>query len=345
MPSRFTDKWAILIGPTEYEHVQKLKYCANDVTEIGTALRKSLEFTDDHILEFGKGLKLEPSRDVIYHELGGLLQSGRIKEDDLLLFFFSGHGFREKKDYLLPSGATPHNLRQTGIEVEELVEQLTRTNSKNVVLFIDACRETISGQKGISAIGEETRAIVERKGVIAFFSCDPQDLSYEIDELQHGSFTYCLLEAINTAKCVTAGEVYDFLLREVPLVNLKFKKQVQRPHGLIEPPEKRELQIFGSNVMLSLAARHIEALMKKLGDLYADLAIEDKLFEAAVEFLDFVKDKQLTEDESRKLEWIERLATNKITAVGFAIAWEAVERRQNQLVSGTKAKLDLGPLQ
>ncbi len=212
----FHSKWAILVGPKDYQYVKALKYSTDDIVDVGKAFRKSFEFTDDHVLEFGAGLKLEPSRDVFYHQVGGFLKSGQIKEDDLLIFYFSGHGIRDKKDYLLPVGASPNNLKQTGIEFEDLVQQLTETKCKNVVMFVDACREAIEGQKSAISIGEESSKIVERAGVATIFSCDPGDLSYEIEKLQHGSFTYCVLEAIKSGKCITAGEVYKYLVEQVP---------------------------------------------------------------------------------------------------------------------------------
>src|SRR5262245_28817827 len=134
--SPFRNKWAILIGPTEYVHgINPLKFCTNDIVEVGKALRTTLEFNDTNIMEFGTGLRLNASRSTIYHELGKLLKGGHIKEDDLLLFYFSGHGMRDKKEYLLPSDATPNNIKNTGIDFEDLVDQLTETGCKNVVMF------------------------------------------------------------------------------------------------------------------------------------------------------------------------------------------------------------------
>ena len=339
MADPFVNKWAILIGPTDYQYVKKLKYCTNDIVDVGKTLRKILEFPNENILEFGTGLKLTPDRAKIYHELGGLLKSGRIKEDDLLVFYFSGHGIRDKKDYLLPIDATPNNLKNTGIEVEDLVDQLTETRCKNVVMFIDACREAIGGQKGGSAIGEDSRGIAERKGVVTFFSCDPQDLSYEIEELEHGSFTHCFLEGIKSGKCVTAADVYEFLLNEVPLTNLRYKKPVQKPYAVIVPDEKRGLQLLYSRGQIAESTKHLDALIQHVGDLYLDEAIE--YFDASVELLDIAKNRELVEDEALKLKLIERLCAGQLKPRAFAVAWGAIERRGREGFA-TTAKSNLG---
>src|SRR5207248_1520820 len=102
----------------------------------------------------------------------------------LLVFYFSGHGMSHNgKDYLLPIKASPYALSETGIKVETLVEKLAATGCKNIVMFIDACREATDGAKSIGL--EDTRNAVERAGIVTFFSCDSKDKSYEIDQLQH----------------------------------------------------------------------------------------------------------------------------------------------------------------
>jgi hypothetical protein len=337
------NKWAILIGPTEYEHVRPLKYCTKDIVDVGEALRKTLEFPGENILAFGTGLQHKPGLTEFYHELGEFLRGGRIQENDLVFFYFSGHGIRDKKDYLLPVDATPTNLSRTGIEVEDLVNQLTETHCKNIVMFIDACREAIRGQKGINAIGEDSKGIVERKGIVTFFSCDPEDLSYEIEELQHGSFTYCFLEAIKSRKCFTAAEVYDFLIKEVPLTNKRYKKPPQRPYAVIVPEDKRDLQLLYSSVYAVESTRQLEALTRQLGDLYPGFSIEMlRYFDMAVDLLAVAKERQLIEDEAMKLELIERLCTGKLKPTSFAVAWDAIERRRGQgwLVTGARQNLE-----
>lgn len=345
MAGPFDDKWAILIGPTEYKKVKPLRYCANDVTQVGATLRSALEFRDDHILEFGTGLKHKPEFTEVQDELGGLLKSGRIKENDLLLFYFSGHGINDRKDYLLPVDASPNNLKRTGIQVEDLVDQLVETRCKNVVMFIDACREAIDGARGAGAIGEDSKGIAERSGVITFFSCAPQDLSYEIDELKHGSFTHCFLEAMKSRRCVTAADVYDYLLREVPLTNQKYKKPPQQPYAVIKPDEKRLLQLLYSGTQAVSSAAQWGSLIDQLADIYnGDWPIAAKYFNAGIELLSIAQERELTGDDSRKLVLIERLCAGELTSRAFAAAWDALDRRGSQSGKATIGVPSLGPL-
>ncbi len=343
MAPLFPTKWAILVGPKDYQYVVPLQYSTDDIVSVGKAFRKYLEFKDKNILEFGAGLKLAPLAHVFYHEVYGLLESGGIQEDDLLVFYFSGHGIRDKKDYLLPVEATPHNLKRTGIEFEDLVDHLTNSKCKNVVLFVDACREAIPGERGVISIGEESRQILERAGFAAIFSCDPNELSYEIDELRHGSFTHCFLEALEGGTCITVAEVYDYLLKAVPLTNQRFNKRVQRPYP-VQAGDKWGLQIFSSSVQLLRSTRRFDELIKQITDFFQGGAIDYKHMAGAVEFLDGARDKELGEDDKAKLDLIERFCGGRVKPSAFVVIWDAIEKRGGLVVGATKATPDLGPL-
>src|SRR5207245_1417629 len=108
----------------------------------------------------------------------------------------------------------------------------------------DACREATDGAKSIGL--EDTRNAVERAGIVTFFSCDSKDKSYEIDQLQHGSFTHCILEAITSKCCNTVDELDQYLRTNVPLTNSKYRKPPQQPYAIIQPAEKGKLPIFFS---------------------------------------------------------------------------------------------------
>lgn len=81
----------------------------------------------------------------------------------------------------------------------------------------------------------------EQKGVITFYSCAPSQKSWEIDELQHGSFTYSLLEGLRIqgeANCATVERLEQHLRYRVPKLNAHYKKSEQNPYLKAEPPYK-----------------------------------------------------------------------------------------------------------
>jgi formylglycine-generating enzyme required for sulfatase activity len=115
-----------------------------------------------------------------------------------------------------------------------VTERLRRSGADNVVLLLDACRDEDS--RGGLGIGEE-----EYQGVITFYSCTANQQSWEIDELQQGSFTHTLLEGLRRqgeANCATVERLDEYLRRQVEKINARYGKPRQNPYLKAEPPHK-----------------------------------------------------------------------------------------------------------
>ncbi len=123
-------------------------------------------------------------------------------------------------------------------------EELNLFRCKNIVMFIDACRESIEGSKGISGIGSDTASSAKRAGIVTFFSCGPDDLSYEVEKYKHGSFTAGILDAIRGGEVATVADLNSYLEVRVPEINSSDHKPFQQPYVVVEPLEKQGLEIF-----------------------------------------------------------------------------------------------------
>jgi hypothetical protein len=331
MPNEFPNKWAILFACKDYElkDLATLEYPIADVVEFKKALHDYLEFPEDHFLTFGEGLQHPPEYSTFWDKLGNFLNTHPVKEDDLLLFYFTGHGFREDKDYLLPQRASLNNPRKTGIAVEDVIAELLRSKCKNIVMFLDACRSPMRGAKGAKGIGEQSADLMEKNEVLCFFSCYPEEQSWEIEELQHSSFTYCVLEALRGAKCATAAEMDTYLLQEVPLLNAKYKKGQQKPYSKIIPTEKGMLPIFASNIKRQQETDEYEAIIQKLLDLHEASELAENYYEEAVELLVIIRDKErdLRPDEAFRWEWVKKLCNGRVKPKIFVATWQASKKR------------------
>ena len=343
MPKLFPSKWAILLGPKDYKYVKPLQYSTNDIVEVGKLFREHLDFEADKVLEFGTDCRYQPVGSEFHDEVGKLFESGNIHEDDLLVFYFSGHGIRDDKDFLLPADATPRNLKRTALQFEDLVADLTDTKCKNVVMFIDACREAVSGERGIVSIGEDCRQIAVRAGYATIFSCEPYQLSYEIDELQLGSFTHCFLNAIKN-NCATLADIYKYLLKEVHSTTLAHKGQTQRPYP-VQAGDIWEVPIFLSEAQRSEATKATDDLIETMQNWFAQAAtFEARYFEAVIEFLDFIRDCQPSEEDKEKLNLVRRLTSDKLKPTAFIAIWDGIEKRRLLLGGEPKIPPGLGSL-
>ena len=196
----FRKRWAVLVGVNDYQHFTPLHYCRRDVIELASAFRESLGF--QNVFEFHEKSDLKPERESIFIKLGNLRDSGELKPDDLFVFYFSGHGINEGgRDYLLPIGARPRDVKTLGIRVRELADAIKEIGCKNTAMFIDACREAVQGAKGTRV--EEASATLLRAREVA-----PQDA--EVDRILGSAFD-------SGGETVRALEFYESAIRKDPM--------------------------------------------------------------------------------------------------------------------------------
>ena len=69
-------------------------------------------------------------------------------------------------------------------------------------------------------------------GVVTMYACSPSEPSHEIDELQHGAFTYSLLEGFRLhgdRSCATVERLDQHLRYQVPQLDARYNKRRQTP--------------------------------------------------------------------------------------------------------------------
>ena len=325
----FPRKRAILIGVDAYERLTPLRYSGRDVTQIASSLTSSLKFREEDILQFTATSNLKPNRSAIIDNLGRFVAQ-KVDPDELLLFYFSGHGVIDHgdgKDYLLPIDASPFAFAATGLSVDYVVERLCSTKCRNVVMFIDACREAVAGAKGAASIGASSREMLEREGVVTFFACDPQEKSYEIDDIQHGSFSYCLLDVISNGTCTTVGAVDRHLSQAVPELNSRYHKPLQRPFTVIKPAEKSELTIFYSTAKERVVVGNLVRLMDRLGERLVNGDLDEKIFNDAIETITRASVAPVLDPlDVKRMRFIEAFCNGTLSATAFRVAWQALDR-------------------
>ena len=238
--------WAIAIGINKYSNLTDLKYAKGDAEAVKNLLLSKAGFdrvflfTDDspEIPAKPSPIYTQPTFGHLRRFLRAQFSRRILKPGDNLWFFFAGHGRREaNRDYLMLYDSDPGDVEHTAIPVHYVTEQLCGSGADNVVLFLDACRDV--GARG-EGIGEEHR------GVVTFYSCAPNQQSYEIEALQQGAFTYALIEALQiqgAGNCATVERLEQYLSRRVPEINRQYPQNQgrQTPYAIPEPASKLHL--------------------------------------------------------------------------------------------------------
>jgi formylglycine-generating enzyme required for sulfatase activity/uncharacterized caspase-like protein len=236
--------WAIAIGINQYNNLQPLNYAKLDAEAMRDWFGKEARFDqvflfteDSPPIATNPPIPTQPTYGNLRRFLRANFEKPLLEPGDNLWFFFAGHGCREgDRDYLMLIDSDPGDVEHTAIPVEFVTQRLRRSGADNVVLFLDACRD--EGSRRGKGIGEE------HQGVVTFYSCSPSQKSYEIEQLQHGSFTQALLEGLRIAgegNCATVERLDRYLQSRVPTINQIHRKILQNPYIIAEPATKLHL--------------------------------------------------------------------------------------------------------
>ena len=242
---------AISIGINKYEFSQPLKYAKRDAELMRDFLVKEAGF--ERVLFCSdespniKGKSTRASFVNLRRVLRTTFEKPFMEAGDNFWLFFSGHGMRHKGyDYLMACDSDPGDVAGTAISISYVTEQLRRCGADNVVLILDACRS--QGSKSGEGIGYQAAQVAREKGVITIFSCSPDELSYEINDLQQGIFTKALLEGLGAqGRCATVERLNHYLNGRVPDLIRQYKKgdtSRQTPYIIAEPASKYHLILW-----------------------------------------------------------------------------------------------------
>lgn len=194
--NRQSKTWSVLAGVNHYSdrHIPDLSVCADDVAATGALLVDDPGhqwLLTDHAVEH------RPTRAEILGALTGAAQAA--EPDDLLLFYFSGHGLVDgSESYLLPCDSHLAAARHTGLAISDVREIIEGSAARSKIIILDACHSGAALGKASSAMSAEffQHVFAEAEGMAVLASCKQGQLSWEWHERQQSVFTYFLIEAL-----------------------------------------------------------------------------------------------------------------------------------------------------
>ncbi|HNW47831.1 MAG TPA: caspase family protein, partial [Thermotogota bacterium] len=141
-----------------------------------------------------------------------------ITEQDILLFYYSGHGLLDSETPAIPFSLI--GLRGERIPFDGLNQFFETVKARAVAIFIDACQSGALTDAYTRAILEGRFFDLHRKaGISVFSSSYSAEASLEVDQLQHGLFTFALLETIDrSGESITLKSLADNLRNLAPAI-------------------------------------------------------------------------------------------------------------------------------
>lgn len=188
--------WAVLVGINHYvdPYIANLKVCVDDVTAIQQAIAGSYEaarlLTDV--------TASPPTRANILAELSTVAQAA--EADDLLLFYFSGHGqAQDGESYLLARDTRLAALKHTAVAMSDVREIIEQSPAHAKVIVLDSCHSGASIGKAEPTMSPAfiRRVFEEAEGMAVLASCKQGQQSWEWQAKRRSVFTYYLLEALS----------------------------------------------------------------------------------------------------------------------------------------------------
>ena len=219
-------RWAILVGINHYvdPNYPKLTSPASDVQAIYTQLLKG-GFAQERIHLLADDIGTEPTRENILATLKHVADA--TEPDDLLLFYYSGHGdVAQGKSYLVTRSSYQMILSDSAIAVSRLNALMETAKARAKVIILDACHASAAlGQKGETAMSAAfiKRVFEEAEGLAILSACEQGQISWETAELKGGVFTHYLGQALAGAAdwdgkgFVTVQDVSRFVVDGVKL--------------------------------------------------------------------------------------------------------------------------------
>ncbi len=192
-------RWAVLVGVNTYEDTTypSLQVCAKDLSAVSKQLIAG-GFAPECIYPLVDGHSERPTRENILATLKAVAEA--TQPDDLLLFYYSGHGdVDEHEGYLVAHNGYMTNLEDTAVSITRVKKIMQRAQARAKVIILDACHVGVApGIKGIRKMSPEfiQRVFEHAEGMAILSSCKQDQLSYEWEKQEQSVFTYYLLEAM-----------------------------------------------------------------------------------------------------------------------------------------------------
>ncbi len=227
--------WAVVVGINDYPNTRRLKWAVNDAKAFYRHLVDVIQIPPENVTLL---LNQDASLSRLRSALGTHLKKKAGKED-MVIIYFAGHGATEKdvlspdgdglEKYLLPYDVDPQDLYASALPMREISHIFYRIQSERIIFIADSCYSGASGGRTISLSGIRANisdAFLDRiaggKGTVIMTASGANEVSAEDEKLQHGVFTYYLLEGLSGAAdadqdgLVTVAEAYRYVSTHVP---------------------------------------------------------------------------------------------------------------------------------
>lgn len=188
---------ALVVGIDYYEKVHPLNGCVNDANSIKEVLERNGDGTKNFEVKCltATDPKNGVTKRILKDNINALFKDNN---DEIALFYFSGHGYLEETGGFLVTSDTEYG--DDGLAMSEILSMANKSTSKNKIIILDCCH---SGQAGNSTDLGNITLLTE--GTTILTASGPHQ--YSIEENGSGVFTVLFVDAMNGAAANLVGDI------------------------------------------------------------------------------------------------------------------------------------------
>lgn len=255
LEDNFGKRYAVVIGVNKYQDtgISELSKARNDAKILGKIFREDGQFdqvfvmTDDVDPRNDKE-NLFPTKLNIEEKLDSVLRFS--EPDDLIVFFFSGHGISDPdgNGYLVSVDTVMDRQFNTSVRVQDIISRIKSKNIKKSLIMLDACRDVLYTSKSAARNSLIEKEYADAEVAATFYSTKAGYYSYEDDETDYGVFTKYLVMGLegkadtNDDGVVAFMELENYVQKGVKEWSTKKNKQ-QKPYTSLHGEKTGDLAL------------------------------------------------------------------------------------------------------
>ena len=192
-------KKALIVGIDDYPS-SPLSTCLTDANSMANVLKTN----GDGSPNFSVKLLTSPSTEIKQETLRGAIEELFNGENDMVLLYFSGHGFiKSTGGYLVTTDAKKYN---EGVSMNDILELANNSKSKNKIIILDSCHSGALGSPSI--MGSNLSLLSEGLSVLT--------ASRDNESAMENVFTPLVVDALKGGAAdlrgnITPGSLYAYV--------------------------------------------------------------------------------------------------------------------------------------
>jgi hypothetical protein len=225
-------KYAILIAVEKYldKDMKPVEFAERDARELSDVLAAhGFDKADQLVL-----INNEATRGVIESRMRRVIK--RLQKDDILFFYYAGHGFSKgAKNFLTCHDTLDSDWDGTSVALAPIFHELQNSQCERIALFLDCCESGVKATEGNRSVYSDMKEhelkdfLDDAKHCLCFAACRAKENSWSSKSLKHGIWTHHVIEAfrgdaplaLEKGRFLTAMSLQNHLKLEVPRTILR----------------------------------------------------------------------------------------------------------------------------